>query len=157
LGVALKGKGKAEEASACFRRAIALDPTLAEPHGALGQLLLQMGRFAEARDVSARALRLLPPGHPLRTVVSRQLQVCRRLASLEEKLSPVLRGEAVPAGAGECLEVAALCQRKQMHATAARFAAQAFLARAKLADDLQQQPRYNAACSAALAAAGQAP
>ncbi len=155
LGNALKAKGK-EEAIACFRKAIALDPKFAHAHGALGQTLLQKGRFAEARDASSRALQLLPQGHPLRTGVSRQLEECLRLANMEEKLSPILRGAVTPAGAEECLEVASLCQRKHWHATAARFTLDAFLARAKLADDLQQQHRYNAACSAARAAAGQA-
>jgi tetratricopeptide (TPR) repeat protein len=155
LGVALQGKGKVEEAIACFRKAIALVPKHAWAHAALGHALLHKGRFAEARDASARALQRLPQGDPLRTIVSRQLQECRRLATLEEKLAPILRGDAAPAGAEQCLEVAALCQRKQWHATAARFAADAFLARAKLADDLQQPHRYNAACSAALAGCGQ--
>ncbi len=156
LGNALQGKGMVEEAISCFRQAIKIDPKNAHANGRLGQVLLQKGCFAEARDASARALQLLPRGHPLWTFASRQLEECRRLASLEEKLSPVLRGDADPASPAEGLEAASLCQHKQWHATAARFASAAFLARAKLADDRQQQHRYNAACSAALAAAGQA-
>src|SRR5262249_48442588 len=44
---------------------------------------------------------------------------------------------------------------KRMHAAAARFSADAFAAEPKLADDLMAGHRYNAACYAALAAAGQ--
>jgi hypothetical protein len=49
-----------------------------------------------------------------------------------------------------------MCQQhKKRHAAAARLYADAFAAAPKLAADLNQQHRYNAACSAALAAAGQ--
>jgi serine/threonine-protein kinase len=53
------------------------------------------------------------------------------------------------------LGLARLCALKKRHAAAARFYAEAFAAQPKLADDLQTQDRYNAACAAALAAAGQ--
>src|SRR5262249_14918656 len=47
-------------------------------------------------------------------------------------------------------------QYKRLYAAAARLYAEAFAADPKLAADLQQQHRYSAARSAALAAAGQA-
>src|SRR5205823_8456119 len=42
------------------RLAIELDPTLAEPHAALGQTLFIHRRFSEARDSYARALEIDP-------------------------------------------------------------------------------------------------
>jgi hypothetical protein len=71
-------------------------------------------------------------------------------------LPKVLQGETEPATAAERLELASLCRLpcKRLHATAARFAAVAFAADPKLADDLKQQHRYNAACCAALAGCG---
>jgi hypothetical protein len=50
-----------------------------------------------------------------------------------------------------------MCQQpyKKRYAASARLYADAFAADAKLAADLNAQHRYNAACSAALAAAGQ--
>src|SRR5262249_49597576 len=55
----------------------------------------------------------------------------------------------------EQLGLAVLCQHhKKRYAAAAHFFADAFAANAKLADDLARQHRYNAACAAALAAAG---
>jgi hypothetical protein len=62
------------------------------------------------------------------------------------------------ASTAEHLELAALCQMpcKRLYATAARFAAEAFAADPRLANDLNQQHRYTAACSTVLAAAGQA-
>src|SRR5262249_10514682 len=68
-----------------------------------------------------------------------------------------LRGEAEPRSAAERLELALLCQHpsKRLYVKAARLAADAFAADPELANDSQQQHRYNAACSAALAAARQ--
>jgi Tfp pilus assembly protein PilF len=155
LGVALKHKGQLDEAIACYKTAIALDPKLPNAHVWLGETLFGKGRYAEARDASARALALLLVNDPLRARVSRQLQECGRLLKLEARLPAILRGEDKPASARESLDVAQMCVHKKMNAAAARFWATAFAADAKLADDLQAGHRYNAACYAALAAAGQ--
>jgi hypothetical protein len=123
----------------------------------LGQTLLEQGRYAEARASTRRALDLLPPGAPLRRVVQRQLQQCEALLALDRKLAAVLGGEASPAGAGEAVALAWLCRRpaRKRHAAAARLYADAFAADPRLADDLARSHRYDAACSAVLAAAGQ--
>ena len=55
----------------------------------------------------------------------------------------------------ERLGLAGVCQGKKLHHTAAGLYAAAFAADPKLADDLKAAHRYNAACYAALAAAGQ--
>ena len=84
------------------------------------------------------------------------MQQCERLAALDEKLPAILSGKEQPANAVEQLALGQLCQvHKHRHAAAARFYADAFAADPNLAADLRQQHRYNAACSAALAAAGQ--
>jgi serine/threonine-protein kinase len=153
LGVALTGKGRVEEAIASYRQAVALDPRSVIAHGALGEVLLSRGRFAEARGATARALELLPE-HPLRAAVARQLQMSEQLVSLEPRLPRLLTGEDRPASAQEGLVIATMCRHKGMHAAAVRFSADAFAARPGLADFLPAQHRYNAACSAVLAAAG---
>ncbi len=155
LGVALHGKGQLDEAIACYRKAIAVEPKLAKAYGALGEALLDKGRYAEARDATSRALELLPDKDPLRAFVSRQLQTCQRFVRLEARLPRLLARADKPTSAGECLDVVALCRHKRMHAAAARFTAEAFAADPKLGDDLRAAHRYNAACHAALAAAGQ--
>jgi tetratricopeptide (TPR) repeat protein len=154
LGLALKDKGQLEEAIASYRKAIALDPKFANAHGALGEVLLWKGHYAEARDASARALALLSEGHPMRALASGQVQECKRLLKLEKRLPELLRGEDKPASALEGLDLARLCHLKHLNAAAVRFAAAAFTAEPKLADDLQAGHRSNAACCAALAAAG---
>jgi hypothetical protein len=120
-------------------------------------MLLQQGRFAEARTAMARGLALIPERDPLRPIAAQQLQEVERLSALERRLSAVLRGEAEPAGAGEQLALGQLCQQvRQRYATAARFYAGAFAADPRLAADLRSGYRYDAACNAALAAAGRA-
>jgi serine/threonine-protein kinase len=76
---------------------------------------------------------------------------------LDRRLPAILKGDARPAGAAECLELADLCRHpaRRLHAAAARFYADAFAAQPRQADDLRRQYRYGAACSAARAAAGQ--
>jgi hypothetical protein len=73
---------------------------------------------------------------------------------LDRKLAAVLGGAAPPGDAREQLELANLCNLKRRHALAARLCAEAFTAQPRLADDLEKWARYNAACAAALAAAG---
>ncbi len=155
LGTALFDKRQLEEAIASYRKSIALDPKLAHAHGGLGRALLATGRFGEARDASARALKLLPERDPLRALVTKQLQLCERFLKLEERLPRLLQKESQPSSADESLVFAMLCKLKRLHAAAARLSADAFADSSKLADNLQASFRYNAACSAALAAAGQ--
>jgi tetratricopeptide (TPR) repeat protein len=156
LGLALKDKGDLDGAIACYKKALGLDPKLAHAWGGLGQALLVQGRYAEARDATRRALALLPAGHPLKRPAAQQLQSCEQWLVLDGKLPDILRGETSPASPGEALILAQMCQQhKRRHVAAGRLYADAFAAEPKLAADQDQQYRYHAACSAALAAAGE--
>jgi tetratricopeptide (TPR) repeat protein len=156
LGDALLQMGNLEGAIAAYRQSTALEPNLAKSHGALGLALWAQGRFVEARTATTRCLDLLPPGDPLRQGTAQQLQRCERLAALEEKLPAFLNGEARPLDAAELLVLAQLCQQyKHLPAAAVRCYADAFTADARLTTDPRQPHRYNAACSAIQAAAGQ--
>jgi superkiller protein 3 len=156
LGAALEKQGKLPEGIDEYRKAIALDANLAHAHGALGQALLAQGKFAEAQQPIRRCLVLLPPMHPMRGSVTQQLRYCEDALALDAKLPAILRGDAHPVSTAETIALAQLCQQfKQMPTTAARFYSDAFAAERKLAADLTAQHRYNAACSAALAAVGQ--
>jgi serine/threonine-protein kinase len=152
LGNALYEKGKLDEAVGHFEQALRIDPKLAQAYAALGQALLELGRWAEARDAARRCLDLLPQRHPWREDVSWQLQECERMLAREARLPALLAGKDKPAGAAECLDFARLCRVKKWYAAAARFHADAFAADPRLADDLQEGHRYDAACVAALAA-----
>jgi hypothetical protein len=76
-------------------------------------------------------------------------------AAMEPKLSAFLKGEFQPSENRERLGLADVCQIKKLNYTAAGLYAAAFAADPKLAADLGAGHRYNAACCAALAAAGQ--
>jgi serine/threonine-protein kinase len=156
LGVALTTLRRLDEAIVELRQAVELDPKDAQTQGNLAFALLGRGRFAEARTVTRRCLDLLPDSHPQRSLTARLLQECERLIALEEKLFAVLEGRDNPRDNAERLALARLClEHKKLFAAAARFYSEAFAAQPDLADDMQAGHRYNAACVAALAAAGQ--
>jgi serine/threonine-protein kinase len=83
------------------------------------------------------------------------LVATERQASLAARLQAVLAGKLKPADVAEMLGFAQLCYEKKLQNASARFWSQAFQAQPKLADDMQVQHRYNAACAAALAGCGQ--
>jgi tetratricopeptide (TPR) repeat protein len=155
LGNALRDKGRAEEAIACYQRAIEADPNSAEAHCNLGGVLKSQGRFAESLAAFQRGhkLGMKRPGWPFPS--AQWVREAERLAALEGKLSAFLKGELTPENTGEYLVLVAICQDKKLHRAASRLYAAAFAAEPKLADDPLVPHRYNAACHAALAAAGQ--
>jgi tetratricopeptide (TPR) repeat protein len=155
VGNALARKGRPGEAVGCYEEAIRLDPKLALAHSGLGLARLAQGRFEEARDALRRCLELLPPRHPLRATMTPELQRCEHLLALNARLPAVLQGTDRPSGAAEYLEFVRFCQSAKRYAAAARLYADALAADPNLADDLKSGHRYDAACYAALAAAGQ--
>jgi tetratricopeptide (TPR) repeat protein len=158
LGNALHLQGRYKEEEAAFRQAIRLQPDDPEAHCNLGHVLRDQGQFREAL-VSLRRGHAMGSGLPgWRYPSSGWVRRCQRLVELDSKLTGFLAGDAEPPSARERLELADLCQLpcKRLHATAARLAADAIPIEPQLADDLEHLHRYNAACSAALAAAGQA-
>jgi Flp pilus assembly protein TadD len=156
FGNALLDQGNLTEASAAYRKAIAVKAKYAEAHCNMGQALLRQGRFAEG-------LTSLKRGHELGSKKAgwsypspAWVRHPERLVELDAKLSKVLKGEAQPADVAERIALAQLCQEyKGRYRAALQFYTEAFAEQPKLADDLQHQHRYNAACAAALLACGQ--
>jgi serine/threonine-protein kinase len=155
LGSALQALNRPEEAIEQYQHALRLNPEHATAYGGLGQVLLAVGRFPEAQAATRRCLGLLPKNHPLRAEGARQLHRCEDMLALDGRLPAVLQGEDKPANAAEQFQFAELCSIKKQYAAAARLYADALAANPRSADDLKAARRYNAACSAALAAAGQ--
>jgi serine/threonine-protein kinase len=156
LGNALSGQGRFAEAEVAYRDSLRLQPDLPETLCHVGLALLEQGRFTEAlpwlrrgQDLSGKT----PGWDRLSAALLRQ---CERLIELDRLLPVVLAGRARPANAAECGELAALCGRyRRLPVAATRLYAEAFAADPRLAADVrQQQHRYNAACSAALATMG---
>ncbi len=157
LGNALKVKGKVDEAIACYRKVLELDPRFAEAHCNLGHALRDQGRFREALACFRRGHALGSPTPAWRYPSADWAQQCQRQLELDRLLSDFLAGVAEPASVRERLELATFCQLscKRLHLTAVRLVGDAVILDPRQADD-PQQPRYNTASSAALAAARQA-
>jgi serine/threonine-protein kinase len=154
LGRSLASQQKHDQAEAAFNTAIAIQPDSGEPQFFLGFDLMQQARFHEAAAALSEANTLLPAEHPARGQARQLLEQCQRFLTLDARLAAILNGTDNPANAGEQLEIADLCIRKQLYASAAHFFANAFTADPKLAKDLKVGTRYNAACVAALAGCG---
>ncbi len=157
LGNALRAQGKLAEAGAACRKAIELQPDSAEAHRNLGLVLQEQGHFADALAALKRAHELGSRQPNWRYPSAQWVREAERLVELDAKLPKVLNGEVEPADADERLALAKLCQLrcKSLYAAAVRFYTDAFTAQPALADDLNSQPRYNAACAAALAGCAQ--
>jgi serine/threonine-protein kinase len=76
-------------------------------------------------------------------------------ASFDTRLAAIIKGDQKPRNEAERLALAQRAYEKALHASAARFWAEALAADPKLAADRKAQTRYNAACAAALAGCGQ--
>jgi serine/threonine-protein kinase len=112
----------------------------------------------KARAWTAAARKSGPDGGGREAMIWDNLPWPERLAlellqAEAEKLIP--GGSDKLVGAAESLELVGVCRAKGLHAAAARFFMEAFAAEPKLADDFRAARRYDAACSAALAASGQ--
>jgi tetratricopeptide (TPR) repeat protein/serine/threonine protein kinase len=153
-GNALNAEGEVDAAIEAFHVAIRLRPDYAEAHCSLGRALAYQGHVQEA-------LPWLRKGHELGSkrpgwvYPSKEwVDTAERQAELEDRLDRVLSGERTPRDAAERIEFAQLLYAKSRHAESARMWAEAFAEDPSLAEDLAKSHRYDAACSAALAAAG---
>jgi serine/threonine-protein kinase len=152
LGNALAAQRKLAEAVAAYQKAIALRPDYPQAYSNLGAALREQKKLAEAVVAFRKANKFLP-GHPL---IGANLQQTERWLELDKKFPTLLAGQEKPPSAREGLEWADFCARyKQSYVAAARFFAEALTAKPPLADNLLPGVRYQAACCATLAAAGQ--
>jgi tetratricopeptide (TPR) repeat protein len=155
LGVALKSQGRFKEAEAACREALRLKPDSSNAHCTLGQALQSQGRFAEALASFKRGHELGSKDprwpHPSAQWVAQ----AEHFAALAPRLAAVVQGKEKLASAAECLQFIPLCLVTQRYAAAARLYADAFALDPRWAGDLRAARRYQAACFAALAAAGQ--
>jgi eukaryotic-like serine/threonine-protein kinase len=154
LGNSLMVQAKLDEAIPECRATIRLKPDRAEAYCELGGVLGHQGDFAGA-------LAMLRKGHELGTRRSdwrhpsaQWVAAAERKLTLANRLPAILRGEEKPSGNGERLSFAELAYNGKHYAGAARLLAEALESDPKLGDDRQAAHRYNAACDAALAAAG---
>ncbi len=155
LGVVLVGQGKVSEAIDRMPRG---DPAQARLRRGPLQPRHRPARPAKAEGCPGR----IPPGGRVRPArITRDARTARhhptgRAADRVGGSSAGRpEGDDGPRDAAERLGFAQLCYDGGLYAAAARFWAEALAADPKLGDDRQAGHRYNAACAAALAAAGQ--
>jgi tetratricopeptide (TPR) repeat protein len=154
LGTCWQDSGRLDKAVVEYRRNVELSPRWGLGHVYLAEALLRSGRYAEARTAVRRGLDVLPATDRHSPDLRKKLELCERLLALESRLPALLRGKERPAAA-ELLELADLCRGNGRPHAAVRLYAAAFAARPALADDLGSGNRYNAACAAARAGAGE--
>jgi tetratricopeptide (TPR) repeat protein len=151
LGTVLYDRKKLSEAEAAYRKAIQLQPDYALAYYNLGLALRDQKKLVEAVPALREADKLLP-GTPF---VQGDLRAAERWLELDKRLPAILAGKEQPRSPQEQIGFASFCaEYKRLHIAAVRLFSAAFAADPKLANDLRSQHRYNAACAAALAAAG---
>jgi tetratricopeptide (TPR) repeat protein len=155
LGNALKMKGLLDEAIAEYRHALRLRAEYAEAHCDLGLALEQQGELQQALQELRRGHELGSKDPRWRYPSAAWVRQCERYIELDSQLPAYLAGTSTPAGPGERIELAKWCLRTRRPRAAVRFYEEAFAGQPKLADDLAAGHRYDAACAAALATAGQ--
>ena len=155
LGATLKARNQLVEASARYRQVIDLQADCyAEANCNLASILQSQGQLSASLDFYKRGHAAGSNRKDWRFPSARWVANAERLVGLEAKLPDVLAG-TTPADNRERLGLVEVCRLKRRHVAAARLCAAAFAADPKLAEDLKAAHRYNAACSAAMAAAGQ--
>ncbi len=153
LGAALVKKGRVDEAITEFREAIRLKKDYATAHSNLGIILRRKGQLDEAITEFREAIRLKKDYREAHSELRNTLALREALA----KLPAILSGRAKAENPAEQIALARACQApyKRLYVTAAQFFNDAFAAQPSLADNLDADHRYNAACAAALAGCGQ--
>jgi tetratricopeptide (TPR) repeat protein len=154
LGNALRDQGDLVGAVSWYRKALECNPNYAEAYCNLGEVLGMQGEFAAALAARQTGHDLGSKRRDWRYPSEQWVRQAKRQVELENQLPDFLSGRREPADVGERIELADVCRCKQLYAASIRFYTEAFAADAKLADDMNSQQRYNAACVAALAGCG---
>jgi hypothetical protein len=123
---------------------------LPEAHKNLGLGLMLNGRFAEARRAFERGRERCAKQPGWADHFQQLVAYDEQLIALEQQLPAFLRGDRQPQSVAEALKLDELCRYTKRYAAAVRFSRAAFALDAKQ----EEAHGYNAACSAALAAAG---
>ena len=150
VGNLLSEKGQVDEALACYQKAIELDPKYEVAHDNLGDVIKEMGQLDEGLACYQKAIELDPKYAAARS----HLAKAQRLAAAREKLPAFRNGSYAPPSNDERLILAECCRIQKLYRASTLLYSQSFAADPRLAENLEAARRYNAACYAALSAAG---
>jgi tetratricopeptide (TPR) repeat protein len=153
LGNVMSDKGDLDGAEASYRAALAIDPDAATIYFNMGNLNTKRGDLAEAEEWYRKAVARAPTKGYYREI----LDMIVRKRSMLARLDEIAAGRAKLATPAEAIEFAEVVSHppRRRYVLAVRFYIRAFAAEPALADDLGEGHRYNSACIAARAAAGQ--
>ncbi|HYP31178.1 MAG TPA: tetratricopeptide repeat protein, partial [Burkholderiaceae bacterium] len=119
LGIAAAGRGAADEAIACMRKAAALRPDLAAAQANLGLLLVAVRRHAEAEAPLHAALSLMPGDAALRNALGVTQEALQRFADAEQTYRAALQAHPrlaeAHANLGNCLRRLGRSQEAEAH------------------------------------------
>jgi tetratricopeptide (TPR) repeat protein len=154
MGNIYRSHGKPKAAAEAFQKAATHSPGFAPPLEGLVAVLLNQGRFAEARKAVESLLKLHQEDAE-RRARRRQLDLCDAMLAIKPRLPAILAGKERPTAVPTQRALAEWClKHKRLTATAVGFYASALSTQPSLADDLEAGNRYHAACAAALAGCG---
>jgi tetratricopeptide (TPR) repeat protein len=154
LGYSLRSQGQLEAALREARAALEIKPNCGLAHGLMGLVLQEQGHFSEGLVEIRRGYELGVQQSSKPCLSEEEVRKAELIVVIGNRLPAVLRGDDKPKDGREYLEFAGLCYNMRHFGDAARLFASALESDTRLADP-QSGQRYNAACSAALAAAGQ--
>jgi serine/threonine protein kinase/Flp pilus assembly protein TadD len=156
LGDVLMRQGQLPQAEMEFRAVLQVKADHPEAHCNLGHALLRQGKFQQAVPEFRSGHTLGSQRPDWRYPSAQWLRQAEQLAQLDNRLPAILQGTDRPRDVSEQLACAKLCgQFRKHYAASVRFFSEVFVEESQLADDLNAQHRYNAACAAALAGCGQ--
>jgi serine/threonine-protein kinase len=154
LAVAYHSQGRVDEAIAALRETVRLKPGDALAHSNLGVLLLQQGKLDEARDMFRKAAGLAQAETPLALSLAATVREVERRIDLRDRFAEILAGTSQPRGPTEGVIFAQMAHDRGHYGTAYRLWQAALSESPDLGEDRKFPYRYDAACSAILAATG---
>jgi len=154
LGQALHAQQKSLDGIAEFRKAQRLNPDYADAHCGLSLILYQLGDYAGAAAElrEGHTVRCRRAGRPF--YVTDLIASADRMAAKASRLPAIIQGTDRPKDVEERLFFADTAYKGKLYAAAATLWNDALSAQPDLGENRKTQHRYNAACAAALAAAG---
>jgi tetratricopeptide (TPR) repeat protein len=84
LGILLDNMGRFEEAEACYRKAVEIQPTHSRPHRSLGLFLEEHDRYAEAESAFRKAIELGPANGDNYLILGRFLDNLKRYEEADQ-------------------------------------------------------------------------
>jgi len=151
LGICLGQLGKYDESVASCRNALAADPKYFFAVGVMCQSLINDGRLVEANAAAQKCLEEMPKSDPEYPGMHHMGDRCKDLVEREGQLADVLSGKEQVTPLRR-RQLATVCLVKKRYSDAVRLFDEAFAAQPALANDLDSDTLFEAACAAARAA-----